>query len=343
MTTWQSRMTMTNPNSPYRASLLMLTYNQANLVRESAAACLAQDCEPLDIVFSDDCSSDHTFEVLQDIAAGYQGPHRLTVRRNPKNLGIGEHFNLLIRESGSEFFIASAGDDISVPTRARALIEAWDRSHQKADLISSQCIRMHYDGTLGELKSTDKLDGVTAASWLQHRPHIIGATHAFTRRLHEHFGPFNHDVVGEDQIMVFRAACLGTAMTLDGAYVHYRDGGVSRQPALNTEAERQAWERKVRRLDIIEMRQLLRDAQTAGHGDLARSHLEKWLNCSTFMYDLTGQETFEGMLAVSRQHPELSFFWRYKKVLTHYFREPYAVFRRKNLARKELRRLRKQR
>ena len=333
---------MSTPDSARRVAFLMLTYNQASLVRESAAACLAQDCEPLDIVFSDDGSSDNTFEVLQDIASKYQGPHRLTVRRNPKNLGIGEHFNVLIKESGSEFFIASAGDDISIPTRARGLIEAWDRSQQKVDLISSQCIGMHYDGTLGELKRTDKLDGVTAANWLQHRPHIIGATHAFTRRLHEHFGPFNSDVVCEDQIMVFRATCLGTAMTLEEAYVHYRDGGCSRQPALNTDAERLAWERKVRRLDIIEMRQLLRDAQTAGQGDLARDHLLKKLNRFTFLDDLSAQLTFADMLAAGHRHPELSLFWRYKKVLTQYFRAPYAVFQRKNEARKQfIRRLRK--
>lgn len=333
---------MTSHDKPRRACLLMLTYNQATLVRKSAAACLAQECEPLDIVFSDDGSSDNTFEVLQDIAAGYRGPHRLTIRRNPKNLGIGEHFNVLIRESRSDFFIASAGDDVSVPTRAQGLINAWDRSQQKADLISSHCIRMHYDGTLGELKCTDKLDGISAADWLRHRPYIIGATHAFTRRLHEHFGPFNSDIVCEDQIMVFRAACLGTAMTVDEAFVHYRDGGCSRQPALETEAERQAWERKARRLDIIEMRQLLRDAETVGQGDLARKHLQEKLNRSTFLDELSAQSTFEDMLAVSRQHVGIAFLWRYKKVLTHYFREPYAVFRRKNQARKQFfKRLRK--
>lgn len=335
---------MTQVQKAHRACFLMLTYNQAHLVRESALAALAQDCEPLEIVFSDDASTDNTFEVLQEIAATYRGPHRLTVRRNPRNLGIGEHFNVLIRDVGSEFFIASAGDDISLPLRARTLIEAWDRGQQKADLISAQCIRMHYDGTLGEFKHTDPLEGITPAQWLQNRPFIIGATHAFTKRLHEHFGPFNSDVVCEDQAMVFRAVCLGTTLTLPDAQVHYRDGGVSKQPALDTPAKRLAWERKTRRLHIIEMRQVLRDAQTAGHGELARSHLSNKLHTLTFLDDLGQHEndTFGGLMAVGRRHPEVPFFWRYKKVLKAYFGESYAVIRRKNEARKQFfRRLRK--
>lgn len=335
---------MTDVQNAHRACFLVLTYNQAHLVRESATAALAQDCEPLEIVFSDDASTDNTFEVLQEIAASYEGPHRLTVRRNPKNLGIGEHFNALIRDTGSQFFIASAGDDISLPQRARTLINAWDKSQQKVDLISAQCIRMHYDGTLGEFKHTDNLQGVTPAQWLERRPFIIGATHAFTKRLHEHFGPFNRDVVCEDQAMVFRAACLGTAITLPDAQVHYRDGGVSKQTALDTPAQILAWERKTRRLHIIEMRQVLHDAKTAGLEALARSHLDKKLHLLTFLDDLAQHENdgLGAMMAVGRRYPEVPFFWRYKKVLTEYFRESYAFIRRQNQARKQFfRRLRK--
>lgn len=326
-----------SPDLPHhRVSFLMLTYNQASLVRHSALACLAQECEPLDIVFSDDASSDNTFEVLTEIAAAYRGPHHVTVRRNPQNLGIGEHFNVLIEASRSALLIASAGDDISLPHRARRLIEAWDQGGQRADLISSQCIRMHHDGTLAEPIHTDKLDGLSPADWLQKRPYIVGATHAFTKRLHDHFGPFNHDVVCEDQIMVFRSTCLGTSITLDDALVHYRDGGSSRRPSQMSDSELLAWENKVRKLDIIEMRQLLRDAQKAGHGDLARRHLQEKLDRFVFMDDLVSQSTFALMWAAGARHPTLPMFWRYKKVVTHYIRKPYAVFRRHNQARKQL-------
>ena len=82
-----------------RASLLLLAYNQERYAEEAARSCLAQESEPLEIVFSDDASSDRTHEILATIAAEYRGPHRVVVRRNETNLGITGHYNRLVEES----------------------------------------------------------------------------------------------------------------------------------------------------------------------------------------------------------------------------------------------------
>lgn len=334
-------MPSTSQTSPRRVAFLMLTYNQASLVRESAQACLAQACEPLDIIFSDDASKDNTYEVLQEVARDYKGPHNLIVRRNEKNAGIGEHFNILIESFKNELFIASAGDDISLPNRAATLIKAWDDSEQKVDLISSHCRQMAYDGTVGRQVNTDDLSVVTPQTWLVKRPYIIGATHAFTRRLHTRFGPFSSDLTGEDQIMTFRALCAGGAVTVNEALVLYRDGGISRRPAEMTPAEHLAWLRKVNRIDVAEMRQILKDAVTAGHGELARQRFQDKLNRAVFMKDILDHSEWKPMLAISRCHPDVPFFWRHKKIITTLFHEPYAKFQKHNQARRQfIRRLR---
>jgi glycosyltransferase involved in cell wall biosynthesis len=330
-----------SPSPPRRVAFLMLTYNQASLVRESAMACLAQECEPMDIVFSDDASSDNTYDILQEIASSYAGPHNLIVRRNEKNAGIGEHFNILIETYHNELFIASAGDDISVPTRARALIQAWDNKQQKPELISSHCIRMAYDGTPGQQINTDDLAPVTPTQWLNKRPYIIGATHAFTRRLHTRFGPFSRDLTGEDQIMVFRALCEGGAITVNQALVYYRDGGISRKPSEMSPAEQLAWVRKVNKIDIAEMRQIIKDAETAGYGKQARDRFQDKLDRAYFMRDILAESRFKPMLAVARRHPGISLLWRHKKIITTLFHEPNAVFQKHNQARRQfIRRLR---
>lgn len=327
--------------SPRRVAFLMLTYNQANLVRESAMACLAQECEPLDIIFSDDASSDNTYEILQDIARHYTGPHNLVVRRNATNAGIGEHFNILIDTFKNELFIASAGDDISLPHRARTLIKAWDDQHNKADLISSHCFQMAYNGTVGKQIKTDDLAPVTPCDWLNKRPYIIGATHAFTRRLHMRFAPFSRDLTGEDQIMVFRALCEGGAITVDEALVRYRDGGISRRPSEMSPAEQLAWVRKVNRIDVAEMRQILKDAESAGYEKQAKERLQDKLDRAIFMSDILNETRFRPMLEIARRHPGIPFWWRHKKIITTIFHEPYAVFQKHNQARRQLfRRLR---
>ena len=118
---------MSLPAAAPRASLVLLAYNQERYVEEAARSCLAQESEPLQIIFSDDASSDRSHAILQSVAAAYRGPHRLVVRRNETNLGIGAHDNRLVAESCGELLITAAGDDISLPERAAQRFDARTR------------------------------------------------------------------------------------------------------------------------------------------------------------------------------------------------------------------------
>jgi glycosyltransferase involved in cell wall biosynthesis len=48
-----------------RASVLLLTYNQEGFVKEAMQSLIAQDVVDLEIVVSDDQSSDSTWEVVK--------------------------------------------------------------------------------------------------------------------------------------------------------------------------------------------------------------------------------------------------------------------------------------
>ena len=48
-------------------SLVLITYNQASFIKEACLSVLNQDGEPIEIILSDDHSTDHTFEIMQDI------------------------------------------------------------------------------------------------------------------------------------------------------------------------------------------------------------------------------------------------------------------------------------
>ena len=72
-----------------RVTLAILAYNQEQFVDSAVRSALAQVCEPIEILVSDDCSSDGTFDRIQQLVGEYRGPHRAIARRNPENLGIG--------------------------------------------------------------------------------------------------------------------------------------------------------------------------------------------------------------------------------------------------------------
>lgn len=95
----------------------LFAYNQEVFVREAIEAAFAQTYSPLEVILSDDCSSDRTFEIMQEMAAAYQGPHRVRLVKNEANMGLVQHFLTRCREAEGEFVVVAAGDDISKPER----------------------------------------------------------------------------------------------------------------------------------------------------------------------------------------------------------------------------------
>lgn len=114
----------------------LVAYNQETYVREAIAGALAQAGPPLEIILSDDCSPDGTFTIMEEMAAAYRGPHRVRVRREPRNVGLVQHMINLARAAEGELLVIAAGDDISYPDRAATLHAAWVRSGAAA-LVSA--------------------------------------------------------------------------------------------------------------------------------------------------------------------------------------------------------------
>jgi glycosyltransferase involved in cell wall biosynthesis len=151
-----------------RITLLLFAFNQVALVGDAVRACLAQEGEPLEIVLSDDASTDGTFVELQRLAAAYGGPHHVRVRRNAVNLGVGAHYNAAVADCGGQLIVTAAGDDISLPHRVRALAAAWDATGQEVDLLASHLIDMDAQGNDVGVLRVDNL-----AAWRS--PDALGA------------------------------------------------------------------------------------------------------------------------------------------------------------------------
>ncbi len=106
----------------------LIAYNQEKYVGEAIQAALDQRFEPLEIILSDDCSTDGTFAVMQRMAAEYRGPHRVIARREPVNVGTVRHIIRLARAASGNLLVIAAGDDVSYPGRSRAMYDAWKRT-----------------------------------------------------------------------------------------------------------------------------------------------------------------------------------------------------------------------
>ena len=126
------------------------TYNQQGLIEEAIRSAFQQSYVPLEILISDDCSTDKTYDVIQEIVKSYNGPHTITLNQNPENLGIGRHWDQIGRAAKGELIIHAAGDDISLPFRTEILVKVWQENIGNLMLISSDGMKMTFDGKLLE-------------------------------------------------------------------------------------------------------------------------------------------------------------------------------------------------
>lgn len=307
-----------------RISLVLLACNQQATVRAAAESCLAQAGEPLEIVLSDDASADGTFPEMQAVAAAYRGPHRVRARRNATNLGIGAHYNQLLRETRGALLVTAAGDDISLPQRVSRLAAAWDASQQRAELLASHFIDMAPDGSLGAHIVTDDLAKLTLDSWCAKRPYTVGATHAFTRRLMERFGPLIDGVWYEDRVMTLRACTTGGAITLPEALVHYRRGGTSRWPSTHRGEQLLGWVRTQNRRVLAEIAQHTRDARLVGAEAPVVAALAPMLARESYLAAMLDAADAGERWRALRAARDLPLGWRLRKLMTFTFPDQAA-------------------
>src|SRR5215475_5079675 len=127
-------------------SFAIFSCNQEKFIRSAIEGAFAQTYSPLEIIISDDCSKDRTFEIAKEMAAAYRGPHTVRLNRNETNLGIGGHVNKVFGISQGELVFAAAGDDVSLPHRVEATFQAWDQFGRKPTSVCSSYMTVNEDG-----------------------------------------------------------------------------------------------------------------------------------------------------------------------------------------------------
>lgn len=250
-------------------SLVLIAYNQEHYVREAVIGALSQTYSPLEIILSDDSSTDRTFEVMAEVIQGYSGGHRLRLRRTDANVGLCGHLNQIMAETSGQLIVVAAGDDVSLPHRVQSLAAAYASSHQQAWSLYSNCSVVGPDGTVERLfyprpptiQSHELSSAVTSGFSL------LGATHAWDARIFTIFGDLPETVRWEDWVIPFRAALLGRIQYVDEVLVLYRRHAANE--ALGQDghlASKDAWTRNIVRRseeELLVLESHLKDIETS--------------------------------------------------------------------------------
>lgn len=209
----------------------LFAYNQEQYIREAVEGALAQTYSPLEIIFSDDCSSDRTFELIERAVKDYRGPHQIRLNRNQKNLGLIEHVNKIFEISSGAFIVAAAGDDISLPDRVECLVDAYNQSGQKALVLHSCAIKINdLNEEFGILVPPIVENPMTIMEMAASQSIYIGATGGWSRSLYNEFGPIVYLNAYEDLVLGFRAAIKESLVYVNEPLVRYRfNVGISKK------------------------------------------------------------------------------------------------------------------
>ena len=211
-----------------KCSLLVLSYNQELFVEEAVKAAFAQTGDPVEIILSDDASSDASFEIMERLAGAYDGPHKVILNRNAENMGIIAHTTKVVDLATTDVLIPCYGDDIAFPDRATRIVAAFEahdpllvHSHARAIGADGQEVPSRY-GNADFFHTTDPLAIATTTA------HYLGASGAWSRELFDKYGPIPSPLVYDDHVLGFRAALEGRVHLIDAPLLYYREGtGIS--------------------------------------------------------------------------------------------------------------------
>jgi len=203
----------------------VIAYKQERFIRDAVEGAFSQTYSPLEIILSDDCSPDATFEIMKEMAEHYHGPHKVILNRNRENLGLAAHVNIIIERTNTDIIVLAAGDDISLPERAQRTWEIF-QSNPSYGCISFSTIK--FSGTKSDIRFESdhpiKLKEYDIHE-LEIDPELYtnGAARSIKKSAIRHFAPLMPITPVEDSPMLFRCLLAGwRAVQASDVQVLYR-------------------------------------------------------------------------------------------------------------------------
>ena len=147
-----------------RVSIGLPVYNGERYLREALGSLLGQTFGDLEVIVSDNGSSDASAEIAREVAA--RDP-RVRVVVHAENRGAAWNYNHTVHQARGELFKWAAHDDVCEPTFVERCVEALDRRGDAAALAFPQMRFVDASGaTLGDYDDPIHWDGRTPSERL---------------------------------------------------------------------------------------------------------------------------------------------------------------------------------
>lgn len=164
-------------NNP-KISIVLPTYNGAKYLRQAIESCLNQTYRDIELIIVDDCSTDHTPEVVRSF-----DDQRIRYVRNARNQRLPRSLNIGFAQASGEYLTWTSDDNEFLP-EAIETMRMYLKEHPDVDFVYADNLAKYWD--TGE---TEKRN-ISGPEKIGER-NCVGACYLYTRRVYEAVGGFN--------------------------------------------------------------------------------------------------------------------------------------------------------
>lgn len=194
-------------------SICLPVRNGADMIEEVVWSVLAQDHERIELVISDNASTDHTEEICRALA---RSDSRILYHRHPENVGLLNNFIGAMKLASGTYFRWIGDDDWLAPSCVSRCLAAFAEDERRV-LVTT---RVAYTGPDGVTVTDDGYDGTALASadplvrfaefmrLLNERPTMVDPLYGLLRREPVAEIP-RRNMVKEDEVFATKLALAG--------------------------------------------------------------------------------------------------------------------------------------
>lgn len=198
-------------------------FNEENYIKETLLSAVNQSYPNLEIIISDNCSTDATLKIIDQIAQNYKN---IIIVRQQKNIGAYENFMTLLEISNCDYFCWLGGHDLYHLDFISTAINEFQK-FPELSLVYPRVEQIDKNGKLSNIKDyseidttdLDKLSGpLKVVANLVYGTAIHGL---FKTQVLKDYKPKN--IIGGDFTIIFHSSFKGKIKELPDIYLFRRE------------------------------------------------------------------------------------------------------------------------
>lgn len=186
----------------YEVTIGIPVYNVEKYIRLAMDSALAQTFESIEYLICDDCGTDSSMDIIREYQKTHPRGKDIRIVCQPRNMGIGEVRNRIVKEAQGRYLFFLDGDDIITVNAIHLLYEAAQNnnaqvvygSHRRIEFLDGKEKETLYQYSAMQFSKKDEFaswvyrcyDGIQATTW------NILIDLAFLRSCNLHFEPISY-------------------------------------------------------------------------------------------------------------------------------------------------------